>query len=76
MLFSNTYLPHYIKFIFKWTASIYIQSKIHSPPNALLYLINQMRGSQLYFEQMNNVFFQDGKLKNINWIKIEYKVDG
>jgi hypothetical protein len=56
-------------------ASIYIQSKIHSPPNALLYLISQMRGSQLYFEQMNNVFFQDGQLKNIN-IKIEYKVDG
>jgi len=60
-------------------ASIYIQSKIHSSPNALLYLINQMRGSQLYFEQMNNVFSKinilDGQLKNMN-IKLEYKGDG
>jgi len=51
-------------------ASIYIQSKIHSPPNALLYLINQMRGSQLYFEQMNNVFFQDNYIR---WTTKKYK---
>ena len=51
-------------------ASIYIQSNIHSPPNALLYLINQMRGSQLYFEQMNNVFFQDNY---IWWTTKKYK---
>ena len=79
MWFSNayhtyriTYLHSIFKFIFKWTASIYIQSKILSPPNALLYLINQMRGSQLYFEQMNNVFLQD---KYIRWTtkKYEYK---
>ena len=41
--------------------------------------IYQIRGSQLYFEQMNNVFSKinilDGQLKNMN-IKLEYKGDG
>ena len=76
MWFSNayhtyriTYLHSIFKFIFKWTASIYIQSKILSPPSLFNY---QMRGSQLYFEQMNNVFLQD---KYIRWTtkKYEYK---